>query len=736
MRPISPIRPAAIVLLGLTLTLVSCPSTVRIRLVPVDTTYAWIQRGLPVSDEPSAGTLQFLRLHGLDPMWRDDPAAALRALNITDELGVAGRFSIVELSLLVARRSRARAHGDRLRLYLDTAARAWGYLFDPRPDGPAPAFDRNYAPALMIYADAVARVVEVLATTGAVRDTGTTIAVGDSAGAFALFVGRGDWRFDEFSSLVPADRFTVEGLPERFIRYGLGAPFAGLLAPDASVQASAFYPPRGLAVPVTALIRFAPADRDDPGQRCAVLELVDPSSTASLEVGGHSVPVAADFTAPYGYLASLGEHEIRTIGTKGMFSPSSTGSFHRLIFMEPYDPEKTPLVLVHGLGSDPSTWLALTTSVEGAPVLRRSYQVWYFIYPSGEPFLWTAAMLRDSLEEVRRSLDPGGVAPAMHSMVLVGHSMGGLLVKTTVADSGDRLWDTVFTVPPGAIELPETERAALENALFFEPKPYVRRVIFLSTPQRGCTLARSLRGRIASALITLPQAFSDMLRSIALHQPASVTPRMRAILKKGGADAVRVLRPDNPMMRAFATIPIAPGVPYHTILGNHGGEGADQSGDGVVSYTSGHLDGAASEAVVACDHHSTSCQAAINEVLRILREDVDHHRVDSAEGRDLGRIRRAGISEPGSTPTQSTSERACSSRSTRRAVPPIRRIVLPPESPSPGTRGSPPTSVPSGMTRSRAALGTPDRPRRPRRRGRWRAQCRTPRGWTTPGVDE
>jgi hypothetical protein len=612
---------AAIVLLGLTLALASCASTVTIHPAPTDASYAWVQRGLPASDEPSAGTLQFLRLHGLDPMWREHPAPALKAADDTHETGDAAHFAALELSLLVARRSPARARGGRLDLYLDTAARAWGYLFDPGPDDPAPAFDRNYAPAVMIYADAVARVAEALAANGALREPGATIAVGGSAGSFALSVGRGDWQFDQFSSLTAADRLAVRGLPERFVRYGLGAPFAGLLAPDASLPGSAFYPPKGLAVPVTALIRFAPADRCGAPTRRAVLELIDPRARASLEICGRSVPAAADFTAPYACLAAAGERDIRTIGSQGMFSPSSTGSLHRLIFMEPYDREKTPLVLVHGLWSDPSTWLALTTSIEGDPVLRSSYQIWYFIYPSGEPFLWTAAMLRDSLEDVRHRLDPLGVDPALHSMVLVGHSMGGLLVKTAVADSGDRLWSTVFTVPPQAIGLPGPERAALENALFFTPKPYGRRVIYLSTPQRGCALARSLGGRIVSALITLPQAFSDMLRSVALHQPASVTPRMRAILKKGGADAVRVLRPDNPIMRAFAAIPIAPGVAYHTILGDRGGEGGVKADDGVVTYSSGHLDGAASEAVVPCDHHSTGCPAAIGEVLRILRED-------------------------------------------------------------------------------------------------------------------
>jgi hypothetical protein len=206
-------------------------------------------------------------------------------------------------------------------------------------------------------------------------------------------------------------------------------------------------------------------------------------------------------------------------------------------------------------------------------------------------------------------------------MVLVGHSMGGLLAKTTVANSGHRLWNTIFTVPPERLDLPEQQLAAIKNALFFTRKPYVRRVIFLSTAQRGCRMANSLVGQIASALIRLPKPFSDMLRSIAQSQPGAVTPGMRSLLRRGGADAVRVLRPDNPVMRAFAAIPIVPCVPYHTILGDGGRDGGEDASDGVVSFRSGHLDGAASETIVLCDHHSTSCPAAIDEVLRALRQD-------------------------------------------------------------------------------------------------------------------
>lgn len=612
----------SLLLLGLFLALPACTSTVKLRPVRSEATYRWVQRAMPASDEPSPGTLQLLRLHGLGNVWREHPWAASQTLENAHETGVTARFAAVELTLLAARRAAAEKAGDRLDLYLATAARSWDYLFDRRPGDPDPGFDQNYGSVVMIYADAVARVVETLANAQGAREAGATITVREPAGPYELTLDHGDWRFDQLKTLVAVDRFAVKGLPDRFIRYGLGAPFAGLAGPNPSAPASAFYPPKGLGVPVTALLRFAAVVPDGSARRRVDVELLNPGTRESVTIGGEAVPVAADFTAAYGHLAAMGEREIRKIGSRGMFAPSAAGSFHRMILMEPYDPDKTPLVLVHGLWSDPSIWLPLTNRIEGDPELQRAYQVWYFIYPSGEPFLWTAAMFRDSIEEVRHRLDPLGRDPAMRSMVLVGHSMGGLLVKTTVAASGDALWNTVFTVPPARLALPAPQLAALENALFFTPKPYVRRVIFLATAQHGCRMAQSIIGRIASALIKLPKLFSDMLRSIARNQPDAVAPAMRNLLQRGGADAVRVLRPDNPVMRAFAAIPIAPGVPYHTILGDRGKGGGEDASDGVVSYRSGHLDGAASETIVPCGHHDTNCPAAINAVLRILHEDM------------------------------------------------------------------------------------------------------------------
>ena len=606
--------------LGLLLGVAGCATAPAVRPVEPSVTYRWIQRSIPVSNEPSAGTLQVLRRHGLAGRWATDPAGAVSVLDHLERPTRATRYAALELSFYALRRVATASRAAGAPMALEVAARSWRLLFERSPGGPPLELDQ-YAPwALMMYDNAVARLVEALrAAPGGAGPRSFVLPM--TGRPVTLQPASGGWSFDTFDDLLAVDRLSVKLFEDRFTRYGIGAPLVGFIPRTAAMPGAQLFPPKGLSVPVTAVLRFAsspsgPAD----GPIAAGLSLVDPQKVEWIGISGLHVPVAADFTAPLAALAGRGEEYIRRVGSQGMFSPGGTETVERLILMEPYDPDKIPVVMVHGLWSDPSIWLPLTNEIFGDPELRARYQVWYFMYPSGEPFLWSAARFRDALDELRRQLDPNGTERATHAMVLIGHSMGGLLVKSTAVDSGNALWNTIFTVPPERITLPPKERDALEDALFLKPKPYVRRIIFLSTPQHGARLAESLVGKVGSALIHLPHRFSSMLRSIVARDPEAVTPAMRRILQHGGADAVRALYPDNPVMETFSRLPIDPAIPFHSIIGDRGRSAGANATDGVVTRQSAHLPGATSEAIVPCDHHSTECPPAIAEVLRILRQ--------------------------------------------------------------------------------------------------------------------
>ena len=107
---------------------------------------------------------------------------------------------------------------------------------------------------------------------------------------------------------------------------------------------------------------------------------------------------------------------------------------------------KIPVVLIHGLWANPWSWARMIESLEADPALRDRYQFWTFGYSTGDP-IPIRPLLRRDLDEVRQKFDPDGSDTAFDRMVLVGHSMGGLLAKMMVQDSGTRLWQLISDRP-------------------------------------------------------------------------------------------------------------------------------------------------------------------------------------------------------------------------------------------------------------------------------------------------
>jgi hypothetical protein len=89
-------------------------------------------------------------------------------------------------------------------------------------------------------------------------------------------------------------------------------------------------------------------------------------------------------------------------------------------------------------------------------------------------------------------------------------------------------------------------------------------------------------------------------------------------------NSVDTLAPTNRFVIAVNTIPITPGIPYRTIMGDRGRGDAPNSSDGVVPYWSSHMDGAESELVVPSGHGAHQNPKAIQEVRRILVLNTEH----------------------------------------------------------------------------------------------------------------
>jgi len=218
------------------------------------------------------------------------------------------------------------------------------------------------------------------------------------------------------------------------------------------------------------------------------------------------------------------------------------------------------------------------------------------------------------LIKVVKELDPEGNDPRLRQLVVMGHSQGGLLTKMTVIDSGMQLWP--FSVPPDELDLDVETRELLTKGLLLKPLPFVRRVIFIATPHRGSYQALGILGRLGSWLVNLPCRFTKL--SVAL-----LTLQGKGFLlgpMSGLPTSIDNMNPNNRFIVGLSGIPIADGVIAHSIVGVEGGGPPADGGDGVVKYSSAHIDGVASEKIVHSGHSMQGNPVTIQEVKRILIE--------------------------------------------------------------------------------------------------------------------
>jgi pimeloyl-ACP methyl ester carboxylesterase len=330
-------------------------------------------------------------------------------------------------------------------------------------------------------------------------------------------------------------------------------------------------------------------------------------------VGDRRVPLEIETTATLAY--ALAESPIWEQEITRFFDNLGVAGQQRatLALGEPYRPGKIPVVLVHGTASSVGRWAAMLNGLINDPRIARRYQFWFFTYETGNPIGYSAMLLRDALTKATQRLDPDGQDPELQHMVVIGHSQGGLLTKLLVIHSGSRLYDASFKRPLDELDVSEETRTLLRRARFVEPLPFVQRVIFLATPHRGSYLTLSRISGWIAGLIKLPfrvvGATTDLLTR---NRDAMVEPGIRTIT------SLDHMNPRSKFLQALASIPIAPGVHAHSIIAVKGDGPVEEGDDGVVKYTSAHIDGVKSELVVRSDHSVQWAPEAIEEVRRIL----------------------------------------------------------------------------------------------------------------------
>ncbi len=260
----------------------------------------------------------------------------------------------------------------------------------------------------------------------------------------------------------------------------MGAPLVAVRENREREPIEAFYPPEAISRPVTAVIHCSPK-RD--GVIPVTIELLCTHRRDTVKIEGRSERLAADLSVAWAALLErtrdLRRGEIRDLLT------DMPGREPRLYLMEPYDPRKEPLIMIHGLLDSPLKWANLTNELEADPSIGRRYQVWHFLYNTSAPPLYSGRILRTQYRELRRLLDPGLIDPASQRTTLVTHSMGGIVARGLITDPGDAFWKAAFTRPLPELKLSPADRTMLQEAFFWQPEPSVRRVVFIATPHRG-----------------------------------------------------------------------------------------------------------------------------------------------------------------------------------------------------------------------------------------------------------
>ncbi len=388
----------------------------------------------------------------------------------------------------------------------------------------------------------------------------------------------------EFTDFEPVTRARVTQ-PELH-RPGLGLPLVARVAPSDPNA-----PLAGYRVAVT-LVALPYGPKSD----CCEVALVDPERFQSVRTVHGDLPLAMDLEAPLAATSATGPRPWS--GIVNLLRPGGFTGRPRIAFLAPFDPGKIPVVLVHGLMSTPRMWEPVVLALLADPEIRARCQFWSFHYPTGKPVPLSALHLREALDDARSAHD------VQRPMILIGHSMGGILSRAQVSRM---TLEDAQTMVAEVASLPET--SVVRRTLAFEPRTDVDRVVFLFTPHRGSRLASGGLGAWATRLIRIPDT---LLTELGLGAQ-----ELSALRGNRLPTSIHGLSPHSLFLRALDQD--QPTVPTHSVIGDRGRGDAPAGSDGVVPYASAHLASAESELVVPTDHGGVAHPQTVAELRRIIR---------------------------------------------------------------------------------------------------------------------
>lgn len=524
---------------------------------------------------------------------------------------------------------------ETIEAYLESARHAYAYLFFTARKSRDRAFEDRQTQVRDYYNYAVQQAITGLFSR--YRQNGHA-----SQDGLPRVPQVGAWRIDTDLSalelrpedpvpqaLIPAASLTFSGLRNTYRRDGFGAelvvetnqPAPSPRPVDNKTEDNA--PPYSeMPFPgLTALLRFEGTDLHQVlSTHTTRIVVFDPYRTSTTRLAEQDVPLAANFTSGYGLW--LARSDFARQALRSLFGSADGLTKPRIYLMQPYDPNRRTVIMLHGLASSPEAWINVANEVLGDETLRRNYQIWQVYYPTNAPLAINNFAIRQAITETLAHFDPTGKAEASGNITLIGHSMGGVLSRLLVSSSGDKLWDSILASYPMQGAQQQRMEQRLAPYLRFEPLPQVSDAIFIASPHRGTPFANNRIARWVANLITLPVAMLGQLNDIS-RELMRIAPGKQDIGPLRIPNSIDNLSDRDAFVQMSSDLPMNPRVRFHSIIGNDTPDVVQAlSSDGIVPYESAHLDGAASELVLRSAHSVQENPLAILEIRRILREQL------------------------------------------------------------------------------------------------------------------
>lgn len=409
--------------------------------------------------------------------------------------------------------------------------------------------------------------------------------------------------------------YELKNLRNRHTTSGVGVPImVRRNRPEKSSPLEPYYAD-GLSLPVTVIAKFNPTSWERNNEETLTLQLLDPRETDGIVVHNNVLPLESDLSTPLAWY--LTDPTKKLLETFAFFRSDRAQKLEGLHMITPFDPDRIPVLMVHGIWSSPTTWMEMFNDLQNDPTIRDKYQFWFYQYPTGEPLTFAAANLRDRLKEMRIKCDPYGENRKLDQTVVVGHSMGGLMAYLLTVDSEDKLWNGLSKLPVEKIKADNDTQDQIQRVFFFESDRSVDRIVTIAAPFNGSGYSNFFTRWLGGSLVSLPNTTSNLSKLIFRQNHQRMWDRIFA--PRTSLDS---LNKNSAVLSLVNHSTAAEEVKHHNIVGLKKGTSLNDWTDGVVRVRSAARNDVDSQIQVKASHSEVQRHPeTIAEVRRVL---LDH----------------------------------------------------------------------------------------------------------------